>query len=130
VYVLDTNTLAYFFRGEGRVAGRLLATPPAEVAIPAIVLFEVEAGLSRAPQAARRKRQWAAASSAMRILAFGIEEARAAARIRVDLEKTGKPIGPYGTLIAGTAMANSGTLITRNVREFRRVAGLSVENWY
>ena len=39
-------------------------------------------------------------------------------------------LGPLDTLIAGTALHHGATLITRNVREFGRVAGLEVENWY
>lgn len=42
MYVLDTNTLVYFFKGMGGVSTRLLATPPGEIGIPAIVLFELE----------------------------------------------------------------------------------------
>ena len=68
--------------------------------------------------------------STIRLLPFGAKEARSAARIRTDLEAVGKPIGPYDVLIAGTALANGAILITRNVREFRRVSGLAVENWY
>jgi tRNA(fMet)-specific endonuclease VapC len=33
-------------------------------------------------------------------------------------------------LIAGIALANNKTLITRNTREFERVPGLRVENWF
>jgi len=43
VYVLDTNSV-FFFKGEGRVAERLFAQKPADVALPAIVLYELEVG--------------------------------------------------------------------------------------
>ena len=33
-------------------------------------------------------------------------------------------------LIAGIALARDLTLVTRNTREFERVPGLRVENWY
>lgn len=59
-----------------------------------------------------------------------MEEAKAAAALRARLELEGTPIGPMDTLIAGTALAHRGVLVTRNVREFGRVAGLSVEDWY
>ena len=39
-YVLDTNTLVYFFRGEGGVAARMLRTSPAEIAVPTVVVYE------------------------------------------------------------------------------------------
>lgn len=50
MYVLDTNTLIYFFKGQGSVAGRLLATPPGEIGVPSIMLFELEVGLAKIPE--------------------------------------------------------------------------------
>jgi len=35
MFLLETNTLIYFFKGLGRVAERLLATPPSETAVGA-----------------------------------------------------------------------------------------------
>jgi tRNA(fMet)-specific endonuclease VapC len=46
------------------------------------------------------------------------------------LEARGLPIGPLDVLIAGTALAHGATLVTRNLREFSRVEGLKLENWY
>ncbi|MEZ4591976.1 MAG: PIN domain-containing protein [Chloroflexota bacterium] len=62
--------------------------------------------------------------------AFWRMEARQAAQIRATLEKAGQPIGPYDLLIAGTALAHNHTLVTHNVKEFSRVAGLQLEDWY
>ena len=130
MYVLDTNTLSYFFRGEGRVAEHLSDVSPSDIVIPAIVLFEIEAGIARSDHAGRRRAQLDEAVSTIQVVPFGRDEARSAARIRADLELAGKPIGPYDVLIAGTALANGATLVTRNTKEFRRVPGLAVENWY
>jgi tRNA(fMet)-specific endonuclease VapC len=46
------------------------------------------------------------------------------------LQKTGTPIGPMDTLIAGTALAHGAVVVTRNIREFKRVRGLRVEDWF
>jgi hypothetical protein len=46
------------------------------------------------------------------------------------LEADGTPIGPLDTLIAGTALACRGVIVTRNVSEYGRVPGLIVEDWY
>lgn len=51
------------------------------------------------------------------------------ARVRYDLEKNGFKIGERDTIIAAHALALNATIVTRNTREFGRVAGLLVENW-
>jgi tRNA(fMet)-specific endonuclease VapC len=128
--VLDTNTLIQFFQGAGKVAERLLATPPSEVAVPSIVLYEIEIGVLRSRNPSARRLQLDELLSRVSILPFGMPEAAASAQIRVDLEQAGLPIGPHDTLIAGTALAHGATLATRNVREFSRVEGLRVINWF
>ena len=130
MYVLDTNSVVFFFKGEGRVGERLLERKPTEVALPAIVLYELEVGALRSNAPARRRQQLDTILDATRVIPFGPAEARAAAQIRADLEATGQGIGPLDTLIAATAFANRGTLVTHNTREFRRVRGLRVEDWY
>ncbi|MCU0759735.1 MAG: PIN domain-containing protein [Steroidobacteraceae bacterium] len=130
MFVLDTNTVAYFFRGEGRVAARLLATPPREVAIAAIVAYELRFGIARLLQATRRSEQLEQLLSWITILPFDDAAARRAAALRADLERLGQPIGPHDTLIAGTVLAVGATLVTRNLAEFSRVPGLELEDWY
>lgn len=130
MFVLDTNTLVYFFRGEGRVAERLLATAPSDVGVPAVVLFELETGIAKSSEPTKRRKQLDTLLGALALLPFGAEEARAAAGVRAGLEAAGTPIGPLDTLIAGTTLARRGVLVTRNVPEFRRVAGLGVVDWF
>ncbi len=129
-YVLDTNTLVYLFRGQGRVAERLLARSPSELAIPAVVVFELEAGIARSTDPAKRRGQFDRLLRVVAVLSFGVAEARSAAELRARLEQLGAPIGPMDTLIAGTALAHGGVLVTRNVREFGRIPGLIVEDWF
>ena len=63
------------------------------------------------------------------LIDFTSDDAIAYANVRAKLERAGTPIGPLDTLIASQAMARKLTLVTNNEREFRRVAGLSIENW-
>ena len=130
MYILDTNTLIYYFKGLGEIASHLLSKPPKTIGIPAIVLFELEVGIAKSIAPEKRQAQLENMVSVVNILPFGDDEARRAAMIRADLEKRGESIGPYDVLIAGTALANNGILVTRNVGEFQRVKGLQIENWY
>jgi tRNA(fMet)-specific endonuclease VapC len=63
------------------------------------------------------------------ILDFDREDAKQAGMIRAALAAAGTPIGPYDVLIAGQALARGLTLLTHNMREFKRVEGLKLEDW-
>jgi len=129
-FVLDTNTLIYFFKGLGNVSSFLLATPPADIAIPTIVLFELEVGIAKSTSPRKRKAQFKEFTALVTIIPFRYAEARSAAGIRVKLEKQGIPIGPYDVLIAASAMANNTILVTHNTKEFERIDGLKIEDWF
>jgi tRNA(fMet)-specific endonuclease VapC len=51
------------------------------------------------------------------------------ARIRSELERSGKPIGNMDLLIAAHAVSQRMTLVTNNVKHFSSVPGLNVEVW-
>jgi tRNA(fMet)-specific endonuclease VapC len=130
MFALDTNTVIYFFKGAGRVAQRLLAEAPSDIYIPAVVLYEIEVGIAGSQHPSKRREQWEEFLALISVLPFGDREARQAGDLEARLRKAGNPIGPLDTLIAGTALAAGATLVTRNVKEFRRVRGLSVIDWY
>jgi tRNA(fMet)-specific endonuclease VapC len=130
MYLLDTNSVIYFFKGLGGVAEKLLATPPRTLVLSAVSLYELEVGIARSAAPERRRAQIEQLLAIVDVLPFGEEEARVAARLRSSLERTGRQIGPLDTLIAGTALCHGATVVTRNVREFARIDGLAVENWF
>ena len=49
--------------------------------------------------------------------------------MRAHLERRGRPIGAMDTLIAAHALSLGATLVSNNVREFKRVPRLRCENW-
>ena len=66
----------------------------------------------------------------MNVIEFGEREAKVSALIRADLEKKGTPIGPMDILIAGSTKAHNLTLVTHNTKEFMRVEGLALKDWF
>lgn len=80
MWVLDTNTLIYFFRGEGEVAKEILARSPGDIGIPSIVLFELAVGIAKSTSPHKRLRQLEQLTSVVRTLPFGAAEARASRR--------------------------------------------------
>lgn len=112
------------------VAERLFATPPGEVGIASVSLYEIELGIAKSVRPAKLRKQLDMFVAIVPVLSFDLPAARAAAKVRADLEKRGMPIGPLDNLIAGVALAHRATLITRNTREFSRVPNLDVIDWY
>lgn len=130
MYVLDTNIIIYYFKGLGNVGTNLLSKTPKDIGIPSIVLYEIETGIKKSTSPQKRIKQLEEFISIITVLPFGKEEAHASAQIRAQLEKIGTPIGAYDILIAGTAIANQTTLVTHNTREFGRIKGLNIIDWF
>jgi tRNA(fMet)-specific endonuclease VapC len=93
-----------------------------------IVAAELRYGAER--RGSRRlTRQLDAVLSAIDIVALDEPVDRHYGAIRSELERAGKPIGHNDLLIAAHARALGLTVVTNNVREFRRVPDLMVEDW-
>ena len=68
-------------------------------------------------------------SGPVEVLPFDGEDAHAAGEIRADLQRAGKTIGSYDTLIAGQCLNKGLTVVTSNLSEFERVKGLRCQDW-
>jgi tRNA(fMet)-specific endonuclease VapC len=130
MFALDTDTVSFFLRGQGRVAERLSLSDPASIGIPSIVLHELRYGLLRAGGGIRKHEDLETFLGSISVLPFDARSADAAADARLKLDRMGQQIGPFDILIAGTALANGATLVTHNVREFGRIRDLRLEDWY
>jgi len=127
-YLLDANAvIAVLNDPTGAVSRRLHGLVPADVGVSAVVMHELYFG---AFESQRRERNLALVDALrFEVLPLDTEDARHAGEIRAWLAAQGTPIGAYDILIAGQARARDLTLVTRNRREFERVAGLRVEDW-
>ncbi len=129
MYLLDTNTIIYFFKGIGNVGENLLSKSPQEIAIPSVVLYELEVGIAKSNNPQKRKQQLNSLLAYIEVFSFTSKEAKVTASIRAELEKIGTPIGAYDILIAGIALSSHSTLVTHNTKEFKRVQNLTIEDW-
>ena len=130
MFMLDTNTLIYFFKGMGEVEENLFSYSPKNIFIPSIVIYELQVGIAKSNNPQKREKQLATLLEQINVIEFGEREAKASALIRADLEKKGTPIGPMDILIAGSAKAHNLTLVTHNTKEFMRVEGLDLKDWF
>jgi tRNA(fMet)-specific endonuclease VapC len=132
-YLLDTNACIALINGKPalvRARFQKAAQAGSEMWVSSVVAFELWYGVAKSARpdinAARVETFFA---GPVRLLAFDDEDAKAAGMVRAAIEAAGRPIGAYDLLIAGQALRHRMTLITANVREFRRVKGLVLEDW-
>ncbi len=129
-YLLDTNICIYLIKKRSpEVLERFRQHSPQDVAISTITLFELAYGVEKSQYRQRSKDALAKFLLPLNLINLDRSSAIEAAIIRAQLEKKGRPIGPYDLLIAGMARSQDMTLVTNNIKEFERVVSLHLENW-
>lgn len=128
-YLLDTDTLSFILRGEGKVEEHFRAVRPSEVCTSPIVVGEIELGLARRSNR-RLKGLCERLFEILHVVPYEREAARQYGTLASRLLDAGIPIGLEDTMIAAHALSLHLTLITHNLRHFERVPRLRVENWY
>lgn len=97
--------------------------------ISTVTLAELAHGAAKSARPAETSREVERFAARLEVLPFDAAAAAHAGAIRADLERRGTPIGPYDALIAGHARSRGLTVVTGNLREFKRVDGLRSEDW-
>jgi tRNA(fMet)-specific endonuclease VapC len=128
-FVLDTNTCIYALKLQGRVIERLRDHTPDDLGLTIITVAELWFGAHKSARPAVARREMDAFLEPFEVLPFDHEAADAYARVRFELERTGRPIGERDLLIASIALARGLTVVTHNLSEFGRVPGLRTEDW-
>ncbi|HYV40784.1 MAG TPA: type II toxin-antitoxin system VapC family toxin [Thermoanaerobaculia bacterium] len=128
-YLLDTNICVYAIKREPEVLRRLQLRSPDDFGVSAVTAAELWFGAAKSSRPQSTCASVDAFLKPFEVLPFAGEAAEEYAEIRLQLEKAGKPIGERDLLIAATAKSRRLTVVTRNVREFSRVANLKVEDW-
>ena len=128
-YLLDTNIVSDLIRNpQGSAASRIGEVGEDSVATSIIVAAELRFGAQRR-NSSRLTRQVESVLGVLPVRPFGPPADSHYGVIRAELEHRGMPIGGNDMLIAAQALADDYTLVTDNLRDFERVAGLKVENW-
>ena len=128
-YLLDTNVLSQLIRDpRGPIAQRLATAGDSQVLTSVVVASELRFGARKKGSPLLTDRvERLLASIEVAPLEVGVD--RIYADLRHALESSGQMIGANDLFIAAHALEQDATLVTDNVAEFKRVAGLHLENW-
>ena len=129
-YILDTNICIYIIKKKPEsVFNKFRELTPGEVGISSITLAEMQYGIGKSSKPGQNQEALNQFLLPLEILDFNTKAAIEYGRIRSVLEKKGTPIGSLDMLIAAQAKSVGTVLVTNNTKEFKRVAGLKLENW-
>jgi tRNA(fMet)-specific endonuclease VapC len=134
--LLDTDIFTLLVTGHPEVTRRAAARS-AEIAITVVTRIEVLQGrfdsLMKAADAEELQRAHQRLVASERDLGklrtVGIDAATAHRFHELRAQKKLRKIGRADVLIASIALAQNATLVTRNLRHFRQVPSLKIENW-
>ncbi len=135
--ILDTSTLTHLFGGRQRTVERFQQETE-EVATTIISRIEILQGrfamlLKAADGQDLQRAQRLLDQTVVRLAeipnVIPIDEAAAAEFDRLRQNRKLKKIGRADLLIAAISVANRATVVSRNLKDFRQVPGLQVENW-
>lgn len=130
MYFLDTNICVYFLKGmHSKIKDKIATLNPKDIKIPSIVKAELLYGAEKSEKKKNNLKRIHAFLEPFEIINFDDESAAVYSAIRSTLEKKGITIGPNDYIIASVVIANNGTLVTNNIKEFKRIKNLKVENW-
>jgi tRNA(fMet)-specific endonuclease VapC len=129
-YFLDTNICIYFLKG---MFPKLLAyfqkVSPEDIKIASIVNAELLLGAYKSNARVKTEEKVSKFLLPYEIVPFDSGCSMTYAKIRADLETSGKIIGANDLILSATVLANNGTLVTNNEEEFTRIKNLKVVNW-
>src|SRR5215813_13583806 len=135
LWVLDTDMLTLWLRGQETVAARVATTPPQQLAVTIVTIEEVLGGWYTQVRRARDDQQIARAYEAhqqtveftrgIQLLPFDLLAIRHYRQLRTHHRR----IGTNDLRIAAIVLEQQGILVTRNTTDFADIPGLQLDDW-
>jgi tRNA(fMet)-specific endonuclease VapC len=135
-YALDSNTVSYLLRGEGNVKTHFaqeIISANNTYAISPMTVFEVKRWLLDKPTKITRAYNIEFDNLLKPLqpqMKMPIDVWEKAVDIYIALKQKGQLIGDVDILIAAYCLVNEYTLVTRNIRDFERIDGISLVDWF
>lgn len=128
-YLLDTNIVIYVLKRRPVEVLKIFNTNASRMAISSITLSELIYGAERSPNVDKNLEAIEEFISHLDVLSYDAKASQHYGQIKASLERKGEVIGENDIHIAAHAISQGLTLVTNNLREFKRVTNLALENW-
>jgi len=129
MYLLDTDTVVYILKGHPTVEQNLQRHPHDPMKLCVTTLMELYYGAYKSRKVTSNLAKVRTLDRSLEILPVGQEVVETFGMEKAKLERHGTPLDDFDLLLGCCALAHNLTLVTNNVRHFKKIDGLKVVNW-
>ncbi|WP_078128994.1 type II toxin-antitoxin system tRNA(fMet)-specific endonuclease VapC [Leptospira alexanderi] len=130
MYLLDSNICIFLIKKKNTILLENLKKKLNKgIFISSLTIAELEFGIQKSEFKERNKVALIEFLTIFDILSFSHKDAESYGLIRANLERKGNVIGSIDMLLAAQAIANNYIFVTNNIKEFKRIKNLKIEDW-
>jgi tRNA(fMet)-specific endonuclease VapC len=129
MYLLDTDTVIYILKGHPIVEQNLQEHPDKPMKLCVITMMELYYGAFKSKSVTSNLAKIKTLENALEILPVGREVMEIFGMEKAELERHGTPLDDFDLVLGCCALAHNLTLVTNNVKHFKRIESLKAVNW-
>jgi len=129
VYLIDTDTIIYSLKDDEQVKARFLETRRVQKSISVITYGELIYGAHKSKHPQKNLAIVYRVADIFPVIGVSRSTMDVFGTIKSALEQSGSPLDDMDVMIGATALLDNLILVTNNLRHFRRIDGLRIENW-
>lgn len=127
-YLLDTDIVVFFLRGQKGIAQQLAALAPESIYISEVTVAELEYGNRCSGRYEENEELLNRFVSSVNVIPFS-DAIRLYAKERYRLRRAGLSIEDFDLLIGCTSVARGLRMVTNNQKHYSRIEGILIEDW-
>lgn len=129
-FLLDTNICIFLINSKSQIVlDHFKKLSPGDVLLSSVTVAELEYGVEKSHHKEKNRRALQEFIIPLEVVPFDENAAHYYGVLRSYLEKKGTLIGPLDLMIASHAQSLDVTLVTNNLKEFKRVPRLNLQDW-
>lgn len=129
MYLFDTDILIYSLKGHPAVIEKLEEHRGDQMAVSVISLMELYYGAHKSRHREANISKVRMVEDSFDVVPVGVEVSHTFGSLKADMEERGTPLDDFDLILASTALSHNLTLVSNNIKHFRRIDSLSLENW-
>ena len=128
IYLVDTDVIIDFLKNQKPAIDLFNKINSELIKISVITFLEIEYGIKKSYHPEKKKEEFINFMSefSIEIIAISPTIAEEFVKLKINLEKKRQPLADFDLFIAATAIANNLSLVTRNIKHFKRIKDLKL----